>query len=249
MNLKLLVLPLALLALPALAQKAKLNVGQKVKLNVRLRQQLDSLDQAYRRHEQRNDAAFERAEADSLLKPVRLPTGALAGYARAGSTGPTSWEMPPDSTDLRFVAAVIRRYGYPGTSLVGRPASEIAWRVLQRTGQTTRFLPQLRAAAVAGELSYQYYAQAVDTQLMQAGQAQRYGTQVVDCLIINKATGQLDVVRFLWPVADMRRANELRRRAGFPTTVAQEAQILGFSAAPVSLAYALRMKHAAETGE
>lgn len=238
MKLKLLLLPLGLLALPAFAQKPK------PKLNVRLRQQLDSLDQAYRRHEQRNDAAFARAEADSLMKPIRLPSGALAGY-----TGPVQWERSPDSTDLRFVAAVIRRYGFPGKSLVGRPASMVAWQVLQRTGQTTRFLPQLRVAAETGELSYQYYAQAVDTQLMQAGKAQRYGTQFVNCVLINKATGQLDMVRFLWPVADVRRANELRRRAGFSTTVAQDARLQGFSPEPVSLEYALRMKHAAETGE
>ncbi|MDO7846165.1 hypothetical protein Q5H92_07355 [Hymenobacter sp. M29] len=236
MILKLLLLPLGLLALPAFAQKPK--------LNVRLRQQLDSLDRAYRRHEQRNDAAFARAEADSLMKPIRLPSGALAGY-----TGPVQWERSPDSTDLRFVAAVIRRYGFPGKSLVGRPASMVAWQVLQRTSQTTRFLPQLRMAAEAGELPYQYYARAVDTQLMQAGKAQRYGTQFVNCVLINKATGQLDMVRFLWPVADVRRANELRRRAGFPTTIAQDAQLQGFPAESVTLEYALRMKQAAETGE
>jgi len=240
MTLKLYLLPLALLTLPtiALAQHQKFNP-------LTLRHQLDSLDQAYQRHERRNDAAFERAEADSLLKPIYLPNGALAGY-----TGPTpSWEAPPDSTDLRFVSAIIRRYGYPGKSLVGQPASEIAWRVLQRTNQTTCFLPQLREAAEAGELSYQHYASAVDIQRMQAGKKQLYGTQVVNCFIKSHSTGQLDVVRFLWPVADMRRADELRRRAGFTTTVAQDAQLQGLPAEPVSLEYALRMKHAAETGE
>ncbi|RTQ48822.1 hypothetical protein EJV47_14570 [Hymenobacter gummosus] len=233
---KLLPLPLGLLALPALAQKPK--------LNERLRYQLDSLDQAYRRYEQRKSAALERAQADSLLKPLRLPNGALAGYS-----GPRVGEAPPDSTDLRFVAAVIRRYGYPGKSKVGPAAGEIAWQVLLRTEQTARFLPQLRAAAEAGELPYRHYAWAVDNQLMRAGKEQLYGTQVVGCVLINRATGQFDMVRFLWPVADMRRANQLRRRAGFATTVAEEAQQVGVSAEPVSLEYALRMKRAAETSE
>ncbi|MDO7877440.1 hypothetical protein Q5H93_22050 [Hymenobacter sp. ASUV-10] len=238
MTFKLYLLPLYLLPFPTLAQ-------QHQKLNPTLRHQLNSLDQAYQQHERRNDAAFERAEADSLLKPIYLPNGALAGYTGATPT----WEAPPDSSDLRFVTAVIRRYGYPGKSLVGQPASEITWRVLQRTNQTTRFLPQLKVAAEAGELSYQHYASAVDIQRMQAGKKQLYGTQVVNCFIKSHSTGQLDVVRFLWPVADVRRADELRRRAGFSTTVAQDAQLQGLPAEPVSLDYALRMKHAAETGE
>lgn len=241
MNWKCLLLPLGLLAQPARAQKPK--------FNQRLRYQLDSLDRAYRRYEQRSELAFEQAQADSLLQPIRLPNGALAGYKRKTATSSVRWEMPPDSSDLHFVAALIRRYGYPGKSLVGRPASEIAWQVLLRTGHTTRFLPQLRSAAETGELSYQLYAQAVDKQLMQAGKAQRYGTQSPACMLVNKATGQFDMVRFLWPVADVRRANELRRRAGFTTTVAQEAKRQGVSAEPVSLEYALRMKHAAEAGE
>jgi hypothetical protein len=236
MNWKLLLLPLGLLAQPACAQKPK--------LNQRLQHQLDSLDRAYRRYEQRSSVAFEKAQTDSLLKPILLPNGNLAGY-----TGPAIGEVPPDSSDLRLITAIIRRYGYPGKSLVGQPASEIAWQVLQRTGQTTRFLPQLRVAAQAGELSYRYYAQAVDTQLMQAGKAQQYGTQIVDYLLPNKTTGQPDLVRFLWPVADVHRVNELRRRAGFSTTIAQEARLLGFSAEPMSLQDALRLKHAAETGE
>lgn len=241
MNWKCLLLPLGLLAQPAHAQKPK--------LNLRLQHQLDSLDRAYRRYEQRTDAAFEQNQADSLLQPIYLPNGALAGYKPKTATGPVRWEMPPDSSDLHFVTALIRRYGYPGKSLVGRPASEIVWQVLQRTGHTTRFLPQLRVAAETGEISYQLYAQAVDTQLMRAGKAQRYGTQVVACMLVNKASGQFDMVRFLWPVADVRRANELRRRAGFTTTVAQNAHLQSVSAEPVSLEYALRMKQAAENGE
>ena len=144
MNWKFFLLPLGLLAQPACAQKPK--------LNLRLRHQLDSLDRAYRRYEQRSDAAFEQNQADSLLQPIYLPNGALAGYKPKTATGPVRWEMPPDSSDLHFVTALIRRYGYPGKSLVGRPASEIVWQVLQRTGHTTRFLPQLRVAAETGEI-------------------------------------------------------------------------------------------------
>lgn len=236
MNWKFLLLPLGLLALSARAQQPK--------RNERLRYQLDSLDQAYRRYEQRTEAAFARAEADSLLQPVRLPNGNLAGYA-----GPAIGEVAPDSSDLRLVTAIIRRYGYPGKSLVGPRASQIAWQVLQRTGHTTRFLPQLRVAAAAGELPYPQYAQAVDLQLMQAGKSQRYGTQIMDCLLPNKITGQVEVLRFLWPVADVSHVNDLRRRAGFTTTLAQEARLLGFSLAPMSLPEAVRLKQAAESGE
>jgi hypothetical protein len=121
--------------------------------------------------------------------------------------------------------------------------------VLQRTGHPTRFLPQLRAAAEAGELPYRDYAQAVDTHLMQAGKAQRYGTQIMDCLLPNKTTGQVEVIRFLWPVADVAHVNDLRRRAGFTTTIAQEARLLGYSTEPMSLPEALRLKHAAESDE
>lgn len=68
------------------------------------------------------------------------------------------------------------------------------------------------------ELPYELYAQAVDTHLMPAGQAQRYGMLVLDCLLVDKATGQFNIVHFLWSIADVRRADELRRRAGFTTT-------------------------------
>lgn len=236
MNLQWLFVPvLALTVLSAAAQ---------TRLNRRVQHQLDSIDRAYRQHERLVGAALEQAQHDSLLTPVQND-GILYGYRNQGGV---AIEASPDSSDLHLVAAIIRRYGYPGPSLVGKPASEIAWQVLQRTNQTTRFLPQLRAAADKGELRYALYAQAVDYQLMQAGKAQRYGTQIVSCFLIDKTTGAVKMVTFLWPVADLRRANELRRRAGFTTTVVQEARLQGILTEPVTLDYARRMKQAAESG-
>lgn len=124
-----------------------------------------------------------------------------------------------DSSNLRRVDALLKQYGYPGKTLVGTPANEIAFQLIQRSHQTDVFLPALKKAAEAGELPFQHYALMLDKSLMRAGKPQVYGSQV-SCKPI-RASNELRC--FVWPIADYRTVNERRKQAGFSMTVAENA--------------------------
>lgn len=123
-----------------------------------------------------------------------------------------------DSANIRFIDSVIRIYGYPGKRLVGENASYAAWSVIQHSNRIDEFMPLLKAAAEKGELDFHFYAMTLDRQLMYKHQEQIYGTQGS---MVTLKTGEKGMI--IWPIKDPEGVDERRKKAGFTTTVKENA--------------------------
>ena len=200
---------LAVISSVAVAQQASpLPHANTPTVNLRLKRELDSLycvDQVYRA------AMFadnKQHLVDSIAAALHLPAA----------------EVPPrllglmlqtDSTDMQRVRAIIQRHGYPGKTLVGTPANEAAFYVIQHSNSISQYLPLIKQAADQGELPFRLYAMMLDRQLMHLGQPQVYGTQGLNY------NGQPP---FIWPIEDAAHVNERRKKAGFALSVEDNAQ-------------------------
>ena len=177
-------------------------------LNLRLKHELDSLyrlDQIYRA------AMFadnKQHIVDSLAAAQHLSTAEVQQKL-------IGLMMTADSSDIRRVRAIIRRYGYPGKTLVGTPTNGAAFYVIQHSNSIPQYLPLIKQAADKGELPFRLYAMMLDRQLMYTGKPQLYGTQ---------GCGYNGQPPFIWPVEDPVHVNERRKKAGFDLTVEQNAQ-------------------------
>jgi hypothetical protein len=78
--------------------------------------------------------------------------------------------------------AIVRKYDWPGKSLVGLEGAKAAWLVLQHAiGNPTlqrECLPLLKASAAAGEIEPSQIAYLEDRICVFEGRPQRYGTQL-----------------------------------------------------------------------
>ena len=200
---------LAVISSVAVAQQASpLPHANTPTVNLRLKRELDSLyrvDQVYRA------AMFadnKQHLVDSIAAALHLPAA----------------EVPPrllglmlqtDSTDMQRVRAIIQRHGYPGKTLVGTPANEAAFYVIQHSNSISQYLPLIKEAANQGELPFRLYAMMLDRQLMHLGKPQIYGTQGLNY------NGQPP---FIWPIEDAAHVNERRKKAGFALSVEDNAQ-------------------------
>lgn len=148
-----------------------------------------------------------------------------------------------DSSNLARVQAIIRQYGYPGTSLVGASTNEAAWHILQHSSSINRYLPLVKTAAEQGELPYFRYAQMLDRQLMSQGLEQLYGSAAQSYRPLNRATGKREPQpAFIWPIKDASGVNKRRKKAGFRNTVEENAKELGISYRVVTLAEVEKMQ-------
>ena len=145
---------------------------------------------------------------DSIAAALHLPTA----------------EVPPrllglmlqtDSTDMQRVRAIIQRHGYPGKTLVGTPANEAAFYVIQHSNSIPQYLPLIKQAADQGELPFRLYAMMLDRQLMHLGKPQVYG---------NQGLNYNDQPPFIWPIEDAAHVNERHKKAGFALSVEDNAQ-------------------------
>lgn len=210
---------LCLCLLPLLAH------AQRATVNPRLKRELDSLyrvDQVYRA------AMFadnKQHLVDSIAAALHLPAA----------------EVPPrllglmlqtDSTDMQRVRTIIQRYGYPGKTLVGSPANEAAFYVIQHSSSIPQYLPLIKQAADQGELPFRLYAMMLDRQLMHLGKPQVYGTQGMN---------YNDQPPFIWPIEDAAHVNERRKKAGFALSVEDNAQRLHIKYQVLTLEQVQRM--------
>ena len=217
-------LGLVLATAPAFAQ---------IKLNLPLQRELDSIlvqDQKYRYLM----AGTRNGKADSLEITLHIAKGQLFIYALTNM-------QRVDSSNLRRIEAIVRRYGYPGKSLVGTPANETVWYVIQHSDKIPKYLPLIKAAAEQKEIPFWMYAQMLDRKLMDEGQAQVYGTQGASYNVRNKTTNQPETVFLIWPIKDAAHVDERRRQAGSSNTLAENAASLGIPYKPVSLNYAKQL--------
>jgi uncharacterized membrane protein YphA (DoxX/SURF4 family) len=159
-----------------------------------------------------------------------------------GEMNPETWrkQMALDSANLRTIDSLMVIHGYPGKTLVGVPANQAAWYVIQHSDRIDEFLPQIRIAAETGELPYRLYAMMLDRSLMRQDKPQRYGTQGMSFFI-----GTPDEVSLIWPIEDPENVNARREQAGFSQTVeAYSKDLFGpeFEYRPYTLEEALEIK-------
>lgn len=219
---------LLLLAASAFAQ---------AKLNLQLKQELDSIyvqDQKYREWM----VGINNGKTDSLAKVLGLPKDQLFWHTYTSMAR-------ADSTNLRRIEAIVKRYGYPGQSLVGTPTNEAVYNVIQHSDKIPQYLPQVKAAAKTQEIPYRLYAQMLDRKLVGEGKKQLYGTQGGSYTILNKANGQRETTFFIWPIQDPDRVNTRRKRAGFPNTMEENAASMHIPYKLVTLRYVEELRRQA----
>ena len=118
--------------------------GQSAMVNPQLKYELDSLyrvDQVYRA------AMFadnKQHLVDSIAAALHLPAAQVPQRL-------IGLMLQTDSTDMQRVRAIIRRYGYPGKTLVGTPTNEATFYVIQHSNRIAQYLPLIKQATEQGE--------------------------------------------------------------------------------------------------
>lgn len=184
-------------------------------INSNLKRQLDSimvLDQKYRGDLM--DLA-DSIKSDSISKALNISLNDLSDKL---------WQKQTtiDSTNLIFVESTIKKYGYPGKTLVGTPANESAWYVIQHSPKIEKYINLIKQAADKKELPFSLYAMMEDRYLSGQGKEQIYGTQATRRTLKSGKTEE-----FIWPIKDPQHVNERRKKAGFGQTVEENAKQLG----------------------
>ena len=188
----------------------------------RLKQELDSiyvLDQ--RNREWLAKMGNNQPLTDSLSEVYKTDRTKLAGVLWAEQT-------KIDTSNLARVEVILKQHGYPGKTLVGTPANETVFYVIQHSNKIETYLPTIKKAADQGELPFSQYAMMLDRSLMYQGKSQLYGTQVSCRQLIKTKQSRC----FVWPIADAKSVNERRKQAGFSLTVEENASRLNAAYEP-----------------
>lgn len=205
------------------------------RLNIPLKKELDSLqilDQKYRRAL----SASMRGKGDSLAIVYGVHKEDLNDYL---------WRLQGeiDSLNTARVEEIIKQYGYPGISLVGKPTNEAAFYIIQHSKVIDKYLPVIKKAAEKKELRFQLYAMMLDRSLMFQDKEQIYGTQGSGMGVKNPATGKWEDLSFIWPIKDPATVNKKRKAAGFSQTVEENAKSLGIEYKVFSLKEILKLRN------
>ena len=189
------------------------NVGQ-------LKMQLDSIlvtDQGIREY---YDTETSDLRKDILSKSL--------GYTRSELEEQrwTIWQTI-DSINLIKVEKIISKYGYPGKTMVGIPENTAVFYVIQHSDKIAKYYPLIEKAGKTGELDFKYSAMMLDRKLTNEKKEQIYGTQVYMQMITNPKSGKKEPFEYVLPINKPKTVNERRRKAGFGTTVEENALRLG----------------------
>ncbi|KPE49951.1 DUF6624 domain-containing protein [Chryseobacterium indologenes] len=129
-----------------------------------------------------------------------------------------------DRENLIKVEKIIKKYGYPGKSLVGEPENKAVWYVIQHSPEIEKYLPMIKKAAEEKELPFRLYAMMLDRKLMQENKEQIYGTQARSYTVTKD--GKPEFMWMIWPVKNPENVNKLRQEAGIGGTVEEYAKDL-----------------------
>lgn len=200
-----------------------------------LKKELDSLlilDQKYRAALSAN----MRGKGDSLSIIYGVKKEDLNDYL---------WKLQSeiDSLNTIRVEQIIKLYGYPGISLVGKSTNEAAFYILQHSKVIDKYLPVIKVAAEKNELRFVLYATMLDRSLMFQDKEQVYGTQGSGMSIKNKETGKWEDISFIWPIKNPTKVNKRRKAAGFENTVEESAKSIGIEYKVFTLDEILRLRN------
>ncbi|RMA57833.1 BT_3928 family protein [Ulvibacter antarcticus] len=180
-------------------------------LDMNLKRRLDSiavLDQRYRTLMQ----ATSVEERNKIAEEMGLEPADYSGDL-------TAMQQVIDSSNMEFVEHIFKTRGYPGKSVVGEESSLAAWYVLQHNpDKIPAYLPLIKDAADAGEISKRSAAMMEDRYLMHEGEPQVYGTQGMK---YDDARGS-----FIWPIINPETVNQRRSEAGFDQTIEEYSKLL-----------------------
>src|SRR6476620_8823033 len=104
--------------------------------------------------------------------------------------------------------------------MVGEPTNEVAWYVIQHSDKIARYFEIIKKAGQNKEIPYRLVAMMQDRLLVEQNKKQLYGTQIARRKIGNDKEESV----FVWPVKNPCFANRRRRKAGFDTTIEQNAK-------------------------
>ena len=129
-----------------------------------------------------------------------------------------------DRENLIKVEKIIKKYGYPGKSLVGEPENKAVWYVIQHSPEIEKYFPMIKKAAEEKELPFRLYAMMLDRKLMQENKEQIYGTQARS--YTGTKDGKHQLLWLIWPIKNPENVNKLRQEAGIGGTVEEYAKDL-----------------------
>ena len=118
-----------------------------------------------------------------LVRLGREDQAARDNFGAAAARNDTAYGrqlIATDSARTRRLREIVRSYGWPGRSLVGKDGAAAAWLILQHSPSTDfqeSLLPTLWAAADRGEMAKADIAMLTDRVLVHTGHPQRYGSQ------------------------------------------------------------------------
>lgn len=159
--------------------------------------------------------------SDSLSRVYKTDRHKLASVLWAQQT-------KIDSSNLARAEAILSQHGYPGKTLVGVPANETIFFIIQHSGKIDTYLPIIKKAAEQNELPFQQYGMMLDRSLMNQGKPQLYGTQVTCRQLIKTKQSRC----FVWPITNAKAVNERRKQAGFVLTIEENANRLNAAYEP-----------------
>jgi hypothetical protein len=205
------------------------NACAQSKINVALNRELDSIlveDQRYRALVSEN---FQEKK-DSLAKAYHTTSDKILESLNEKM-------YLTDKSNLARIEQIIAQYGYPGKSLVGEPANEAAFYVIQHSPVIDKYLPLLKEAAEKKELKFTLYAMMLDRSLMYAGKPQLYGTQGHGFQTKNGGWQMI-----IWPIQNPKQINELRKKTGFKSSMEVYAKSLNIDYKVLTIAEVNKMK-------
>ena len=209
--------------------------SQSQSINTKLKRELDSiyvLDQKYR---ELVFVAQKPKQADSLAKVYQVDRQSLPDHLM-------TIQMDIDESNTKRVEEIIKKYGYPGASLVGTPTNEAVFYVIQHSDKIDQYLPLIEKAATENQLPFKLFAMMKDRSLMHNEKEQLYGTQATSFSTLNKATKKAEQVLIIWPISDPENVNKRRKEAGFEQTVEENAKRLGVNYKVLTLEEVNKMK-------
>ncbi|UEG52926.1 hypothetical protein LLH06_18430 [Mucilaginibacter daejeonensis] len=188
--------------------------------NLFLKRKLDSILMLDQRYREAQVALSKGANKDSIARMFGRSSDGLFMFL-------VNDMQRVDSLNMLEVEGIIKKYGYPGASLVGTPTNEVAWNVIQHSPHIKDHIELIRKAAAKKEIPFTLYAKMQDRLLMDEGKEQVYGTQIYGMMVPNKSTGKKDYVMFVWPVKDPANIDRIRLKAGFDQPIAAYARTFG----------------------
>jgi hypothetical protein len=186
--------------------------GQTVKIDFKLKAQLDSIYQLDQKYRNLLFQATDKIKKDSISMTLGISANEFDDFIYKSMT-------KGDSSNLAYIETIINKYGYPGVKLVGEKTNEAAFYVIQHSNKIEKFLPIVKKAGQENELPLSLVAMMEDRFLTEQGKEQIYGTQLCSGCLKN---GNMSIV--VWPIKDPENVNERRIQAGFKDTVEQHAK-------------------------